>query len=1400
MSDHIGVSGVNTSATASTEDTGTSYPLVPHPDTTELDTTTVQVIVKDETDLKNQQRQIINLSVSYTIYDLHYLIGQKVKYKMGTFTLVWDKQDSTVKENEIELDEDCKVSLYDFGFKSKRETVCIRDKNDRQPQAVTSDDEEQKNVELRNVTWNTTFNTTANSYNGPRPVNYTSNSSWYPSYHMQQSETGFVGLVNQAMTCYLNSLLQTLYMSPEFRNAIYKWRFCKAEKEKERCIPYQLQRLFIQLQTSDKRAVETTDVTRSFGWDTNEAWQQHDVQELCRVMFDALEINFKKTEQSSLINHLYQGEMKDYVKCLECNQESARHDTFLDIPLVIKPFGSTTAFVSVEEALEAFIEPETLEGDNQYQCENCSKKCDAHKGLKFTKFPYLLTLQLKRFDFDYTTMHRIKLNDRMTFPFYLDLNEYIEKEGKPDPAKRQKSTDSFIDSDRPSSKQSTSSETGSSSANTLEPGMDGYQALPEDHDTEEIANQLMSNLNIPSEDSALVPLIVDGDINTDDKILNSPSTPPIHTMDVSDNGLSSKSEDEPTTPNGPPALPSQGGYVSPVENNIEDFSPASKRRGGDGGTYQHHSGYSQINSESEDGDNQAATEEDKMEECNLEELLKKGPFVYELFSIMIHSGSAIGGHYYAYIKSLRDKKWYQFNDQSVTTMSYTDIERAYGGVENSRGYYSTLFSSSANAYMLMYRQIDSERNTEFIDKNGFPDHIHDVIKEFNAAEIEEKLRIERERSLCKLKLFCNHPKNSVKITELHFEVHKDKTFREAEDQAYEQLELKDYAPRDCCRLVKYDEVYETLDMSYEEHQNTPFAHLMGGVRHSYIHDLLMEIKKKEQKFQIYKPGGIMVKVFHVDLDAKCVREPQVLRAHQTMTVGEFKRLIEEEMDIPAKNMRILLERYYYELRMLEYDHYLLKQEGFYRINKVFVEGGKFDDHLNPIENSQMYRVVDSHINAVSLIISLPSAEDVEKEKADMMAIEAGEDPFDGTAVTVEPSPDNTELKTGTSNSDKEVTTTESDKETTTTTTTEVNKETTTTTPDADLDLARNKPKPRIIKLKIDKRLTISDLKKRLEPEVGVSTDYFKIIRVYSNLQEFEYTRLGDTLSSFVDDVKIVVRLGRALKPGEYRAKVYFLNVKATEEITKFLMDFIVSKELSVKDAKLEILSCINRKKTEYIPEGLTYENLRLRKKTWKNPGSIYFDDQYFDKDINVFNGSEMFVEKLDGVEPMSKQTDLQIYLRRWRPSSYSLEAFEEVTINSNSVDALKHVIAQKSSLPFASVEFAKGQGSFPCDISLLEIQEELDWNPSAMYINTWPLYMHDDGSVIYYRDKTEALLVLSDQKRQELQKRETARLQKLTNTSHMTWVKPKERALIIHVKDTSTTDEPEGEVHIEQKV
>lgn len=34
----------------------------------------------------------------------------------------------------------------------------------------------------------------------------------------------------------------------------------------------------------------------------------------------------------------------------------------------------------------------------------------------------------------------------------------------------------------------------------------------------------------------------------------------------------------------------------------------------------------------------------------MESIELQGPYEYELFSIMVHSGNASGGHYYAYIK------------------------------------------------------------------------------------------------------------------------------------------------------------------------------------------------------------------------------------------------------------------------------------------------------------------------------------------------------------------------------------------------------------------------------------------------------------------------------------------------------------------------------------------------------------------------------------------------------------------------------------------------------------------------------------------------------------------------------------------------------------------------------
>lgn len=53
------------------------------------------------------------------------------------------------------------------------------------------------------------------------------------------------------------------------------------------------------------------------------------------------------------------------------------------------------------------------------------KKVRAQRGVKFIKLPKLLNVVLQRFHFDYFTMTRTKINDKITFPHILNFNTYF---------------------------------------------------------------------------------------------------------------------------------------------------------------------------------------------------------------------------------------------------------------------------------------------------------------------------------------------------------------------------------------------------------------------------------------------------------------------------------------------------------------------------------------------------------------------------------------------------------------------------------------------------------------------------------------------------------------------------------------------------------------------------------------------------------------------------------------------------------------------------------------------------------------------------------------------------------------------------------------------------------------
>ena len=68
-----------------------------------------------------------------------------------------------------------------------------------------------------------------------------------------------------------------------------------------------------------------------------------------------------------------------------------------------------------------------LEGDNAYFCEKCDKKVDTLKRTCIKKLPQHLIIALRRFEFDYDKMVRVKVNDYCEFPTDLNLEPYTQE-------------------------------------------------------------------------------------------------------------------------------------------------------------------------------------------------------------------------------------------------------------------------------------------------------------------------------------------------------------------------------------------------------------------------------------------------------------------------------------------------------------------------------------------------------------------------------------------------------------------------------------------------------------------------------------------------------------------------------------------------------------------------------------------------------------------------------------------------------------------------------------------------------------------------------------------------------------------------------------------------------------
>ncbi|TRY97210.1 hypothetical protein DNTS_013712 [Danionella cerebrum] len=273
---------------------------------------------------------------------------------------------------------------------------------------------------------------------------------------------GFVGLKNAGATCYMNSVIQQLYMIPPIRNGIlaiegtgsdvdddmsgdekqdnesnvdprdevfgYQHQFDdkpslgKSEDRKEYNIGVlrQLQVIFGHLASSRLQYY----VPRGF-WKQFRLWgepvnlrEQHDALEFFNSLVDSLDEALKALGHPAMLSKVLGGSFADQKICQGCPHRYECEESFTTLNVDIRNHQNLL------DSMEQYVKGDLLEGANAYHCEKCNKKVDTVKRLLIKKLPPVLAIQLKRFDYDWERECAIKFNDYFEFPRELDMEPY----------------------------------------------------------------------------------------------------------------------------------------------------------------------------------------------------------------------------------------------------------------------------------------------------------------------------------------------------------------------------------------------------------------------------------------------------------------------------------------------------------------------------------------------------------------------------------------------------------------------------------------------------------------------------------------------------------------------------------------------------------------------------------------------------------------------------------------------------------------------------------------------------------------------------------------------------------------------------------------------------------------